>query len=128
MSRQWGKALRHNQVMRTRQRRSVVTVWRCIASRRSRPCMHDKPRKAGHSRQRYSMVIEKSLSQQTSYNGKKKRPPLGLGRHTVNFLCPLVHHFSSYQLRFSFPHLNHSYPLVDSPPGCPPYLPCCFLF
>ena len=37
-----------------------------------------------HARQRYSFVTEKSLSQQTSYSGKKKRKkkdPLGLGRH-----------------------------------------------
>ena len=36
------------------------------------------------AQQRYSITTKKSLSRQTSYNGKKKeRDPLGLGPHIM---------------------------------------------
>ena len=56
-----------------------------------RSVMHDRARRVPRMtetgvRQRYSVAIEKSLSRQTSYSGKKKKKqkdPLGLGRHSM---------------------------------------------
>ena len=48
-------------------------------ARQTRPSTHDK---VGRTGQRYSIVIEISLSRQTSSSGKKKKP-LGLGHHSM---------------------------------------------